>query len=71
MLLAIRHQPTRINFSRNNNPAYWCNKLQNKENLLTECKSRGKGPEEIWKPPNKQIANVLISRDKTTVVIQR
>ncbi|MFM7989749.1 MAG: hypothetical protein ACKPKO_61595, partial [Candidatus Fonsibacter sp.] len=31
VLLAIEaQQTTRIDFSRNDNPAYWCNKLQNK-----------------------------------------
>ena len=71
MLLAIedkQQQATRIDFSRNN-PAYWCNKLQNKESLLEECRSRGMDAEELWRLPNKQIASVLIAHDKTTVVI--
>ncbi|MFM7980071.1 MAG: hypothetical protein ACKPKO_12220, partial [Candidatus Fonsibacter sp.] len=39
MLLAIEDKPraTRIDFSRNKNPAYWCKKLQNKESLLEKC----------------------------------
>ncbi|MFM7979079.1 MAG: hypothetical protein ACKPKO_07145, partial [Candidatus Fonsibacter sp.] len=75
MLLAIedqqQQQASRIDFSRNENPAYWCNKLQNNENLLKECKCKGLDPEELWRLPNKQIASVLISHDKTTVVIHR
>ncbi|MFM7986232.1 MAG: hypothetical protein ACKPKO_43655 [Candidatus Fonsibacter sp.] len=53
MLLAIedQQQATRIDFSRNKSPAYWCNKLQNKDNLLKECKCRGLGPEELWRLP--------------------
>ena len=58
-----------VDFSHNDNPAYWCNQLQNKENLLKECERRGLDPEEPWRLPNKQIASVLISHDKTTVVI--
>ena len=79
MLLAIedQQQATRIHprlvrdFSRNENPAYWCNKLQNKENLLKECRRRGLDPKELWRLPNKQIASVLISHDKTKVVIHK
>ena len=73
MLLAIedQQQATRIDFSRNENPAYWCNKLQNKEALLNECRCRGVDPGELWRLPNKQIASVLISHDKTTVVIHK
>ena len=43
MLLAIedQQQASRIDFSRNENPADWCNKLQIKDNLLKECKCRG------------------------------
>ncbi|MFM7986862.1 MAG: hypothetical protein ACKPKO_46865 [Candidatus Fonsibacter sp.] len=58
----------RIDFSRNENPAYWCKKLQNNEALLEECKCRVMDAEELWKLPNKQIASVLIPNDKTTVV---
>ena len=73
MLLAIedKQQAARINFSHNDNPAYWCKQLQNKENLLKECKYRGLDTEELWRLPNKQIASVLISHDKTTVVIHK
>jgi len=73
MLLAIedKQQAARINFSHNDNPAYWCKQLQNKENLVKECKYRGLDPEELWRLPNKQIASVLISHDKTTVVIHK
>ena len=73
MLLAIedQQQAKRIDFTRNENPAYWCKQLQNKENLLEECRSRGMDTEELWKLPNKQIAIVLISHDKTTVVIHK
>ncbi|MFM7980969.1 MAG: hypothetical protein ACKPKO_16795, partial [Candidatus Fonsibacter sp.] len=60
---------TCIDFSRNDNPAFWCNKLQNKENLLEECKCRGMNPEELWRLPNKQIASMLIAHDKTKVAI--
>ena len=71
MQLAIGDQPRakRIDFSRNDSPTYWCRQLQNKENLLEECRSRGMDTKELWKLPNKQIAIVLISHDKTTVVI--
>ena len=74
MLLAIadQQQAARIDrvvdFSHNDNPVYWCNQLQNKESLLKECRCRGLDPEEIWRLPNKLIANVLISHDKPTVV---
>ena len=71
MLLAImdQTQDTRIDFSRYDSPAYWCHKLQNKEALLKECSYRGMDPKEMWRLPNKQIASVWISHDKTTVVI--
>ena len=74
MLLAIedkQQQATRNDFSRNDNPTNWCKKLPNKEALLEECKSRGMGAEELWRLPNKQIASVCISHDKTTVVIHK
>ena len=73
MLLAIEDQSRamRIDFSHNKNHAYWCKKLQNKENLLEECERRGMEPEELWRLPNKQIASVLISHDKTTVVLHK
>ncbi len=70
MLLAIEDKPRAthsIDFSHNGNPAYSCKKLQNKETLLDECRCRGMETEELWRRPNKQIANVLISHDKTTV----
>ena len=72
-LLAIGDQPRadRIDFSRNDNPAYWCKQLRNKESLLEECRYRGMDTEELWKLPNKQIAIVLISHYKTTVVIHK
>ena len=60
-----------VDFSHNDYPAYWCKQLQNKENLLKECRCRGLDPEELWRLPNKQIASVLISHDKTTVVIHK
>ena len=62
------HPTSRYPFS---NTAYWCHKLQNKESLLKECRYRGMEPEELWRLPNKQIASVLISHDKTTVVIHK
>jgi len=30
-----------VDFSHNDNPAYWCKQLQNKESLLKECRCRG------------------------------
>ena len=71
MLLAIedQQQAKRIDFTRNENPPYWRKQLQNKDNLLKECRCRGLDPEKLWRLPNKQIANALISHDKTTVVI--
>jgi len=62
MLLAIedQQQAARIEFSRNENPAYWCKQLKNKENLLKECESRGLDPKELWRRPNKQIAIVYV-----------
>ena len=73
MLLAIEDQPRapRIDFSRHENPAYWCRNLQDKESLLEECKRRGMNPEKLWRLPNMQIASVLISHDKTTVLIHK
>ncbi|MFM7990225.1 MAG: hypothetical protein ACKPKO_64010, partial [Candidatus Fonsibacter sp.] len=59
MLLAIENkqqQAMRIDFSRNESPAYCCKKLHNKEALLEECKSRGMDAEELWTRPNKQVA---------------
>ena len=73
MLLAIedQQQAKRIVFTRNDNPAYWRKQLQNNENLLKECKCRGSDPEELWRLPKRQIASVLISHDKTTVVVHK
>ena len=72
-LLAIgdKQHAKRIDLSRNDSPTYWCRQLQNKENLLEECRCRGVDTKELWKLPNKQIAIVLISHDKTTVVIHK
>ena len=60
-----------VDFSHNDNPTYWCKQLHNKENLLKECDRRGLDPEELWRLPNKQIAIVLFSHDKTAVVIHK
>ena len=72
-LLAIgdKQEAKRIDFSRNDSPTYWCKQLQNKENLVEECRSRGMDTKELWKLPNKQIAIVLTSHDKKTVVIHK
>ena len=54
MLLASEDQRTRTDFSRNDNPAYWRNKLHNNEILLNECKCQDRGPEKVWRLLNKK-----------------
>ncbi|MFM7980481.1 MAG: hypothetical protein ACKPKO_14300, partial [Candidatus Fonsibacter sp.] len=66
MLLAIENkqqQATCIYFSRNDNPAYWCKKLPNKESLLEECRSRGMNAEELWRLP-KQADSQRVDRTR-------
>ncbi|MFM7984685.1 MAG: hypothetical protein ACKPKO_35720 [Candidatus Fonsibacter sp.] len=53
-----------FNFATRNDPEYWAKKLQNKENLIAECKFRKIDLNKMWKLSNKDIAKELIAHDK-------
>ena len=58
--------PIAYDFSTNSNSKYWCNKLQNKFNLLDECKKREIPIREVQVKTNREIASILITFDKNT-----
>ena len=53
-----------FDFSTNDRPAYWLNKLYSKERLLNECKIRQMDIAELWRLTNRDIASVLITFDQ-------
>jgi len=62
-MLALPAPKTDFNFSKQNNPKYWCNKLKNKSNLLIECTKRGLDEKTYQLMCNFEIARVLIEHD--------
>jgi len=61
---AITDQPKTFNFAENENPKYWCKKLQNGPALLEQCRLRGIPKNEIMVKTNQEIASVLITFDR-------
>ena len=53
-----------FDFSTNERPAYWLNKLYSKERLLNECKIRQMDTTELWRLTNRDIASILITYDQ-------
>jgi len=69
---AITDKQPEYDFSTNNKPKYWCNKLKNKTNLMIECKKRGYEDMTYQLMTNCEIAKVLIEHDsgKDKLVIE-
>ena len=61
--LAITDKPQNYDFSTNNNPQYWCNKLKNKQGLVNECAKRELPEEGLYFKTNREIASILITFD--------
>ena len=55
-----------FNFSTNENPQYWCNKLKNHTGLAEECEKRGISKDEFYIKTKREIATILITFDKNT-----
>ena len=60
---AIRDKPTEYDFSTNENPQYWCNKLKNHTAFHKECDKRGIPEDEIFIKTKREIASILITFD--------
>jgi hypothetical protein len=64
-LLAIKDEPVKtFNFSTNDNPQYWCNKLKNHTGLHEECEKRGIAKDEFYIKTKREIATILITFDR-------
>jgi hypothetical protein len=61
--LAIADKPRNYDFSTNNNPQYWCNKLKNKQGLVDECAKRELSEDGLYFKTNREIASILIKFD--------
>jgi len=61
--LAITDKPQNYDFSTNNNPQYWCNKLKNKTSLVNECAKRDLPQDGLYFKTNREIASILITFD--------
>jgi prophage antirepressor-like protein len=61
--LAITDRPKKYDFSTNNNPQYWCNKLKNKQGLVDECAKRELSEDGLYFKTNREIASILINFD--------
>jgi len=61
--LAITDKPQNYDFSTNNNPQYWCNKLKNKTSLVNECAKRELSQDGLYFKTNREIASILITFD--------
>ena len=61
--LAITDKPRNYDFSTNNNPQYWCNKLKNKQGLVDECAKRELSEDGLYFKTNREIASILIKFD--------
>ena len=53
-----------FDFSTNERPVYWLNKLYSKERLLNACKNIQMDTTELWRLTNRDIASVLITYDQ-------
>jgi anti-repressor protein len=61
--LAITDKPRNYDFSTNDNPQYWCNKLKNKQGLVDECAKRELSEDGLYFKTNREIASILIKFD--------
>ena len=61
--LAITDRPKKYDFSTNDNPQYWCNKLKNKQGLVDECAKRELSEDGLYFKTNREIASILIKFD--------
>ena len=56
--------PKEYDFSTNENPTYWCNKLRNGPALVEQCNVRGIPKDEFMISTKREIASILITFDK-------
>jgi len=63
-LPAIADKRTEYDFSANENPQYWMNKLKNGSALVEQCNVRGIPKDEVMISTKRQIASILITFDK-------
>ena len=61
---ALADKPTEYDFSANENPQYWLNKLKNIRELDKQCQIRGITEDEICFMTQRDIASILITFDK-------
>ena len=76
MLLFLHEHYKRINatkhisqilmdFSTNQNPHFWIQRLVDKNNILQQAEYRHLDVNKLWKLPNREIVSILISYDKS------
>jgi prophage antirepressor-like protein len=58
------NSPNRMDFSTNQNPNFWIQRLMNKNNILQQAEYRNLDVNNLWKLPNRDIVSILISYDK-------
>jgi len=70
--MTLPAQQPDYDFSTNNKPKYWCNKLKNKTNLMIECKKRGYEDMTYQLMTDCEMAKALIEHDsgKDKLVIE-
>ena len=58
------NSPNRIDFSTNQNPNFWIQRLMNKNNTLQQAEYRNLDVNNLWKLPNREIVAIRINYDK-------
>jgi len=61
---ALADKPKTYDFSTNENPQYWCNKLKNHTAMQEQCEQRGIPQDEVRIKTKREIATILITFDK-------
>ena len=56
--------PNHMDFSTNQNPRFWIQRLVNKNNILQQAEYRNLDVHNLWKLPNREIVSILIDYDK-------
>lgn len=61
---ALTDQPKTYDFSTNENPQYWLNKMKNRQGLEEQCEIRGIIEDEVRICTKRDIARILITFDR-------
>ena len=61
---ALTDRPKTYDFSTNENPQYWLNKMKNRQGLEEQCEVRGIIEDEVRICTKREIAKILITFDR-------